>query len=26
VSENIIEASWEALRDAVEYYLLKKVK
>ena len=24
VSENIIEASWEALRDSIEYYLLKK--
>jgi 2-isopropylmalate synthase len=26
VSENIIEASWEALRDAIEYYLFKNLK
>jgi 2-isopropylmalate synthase len=26
VSENIIEASWEALRDAIEYYLFKNFK
>ena len=26
VSENIIEASWEALVDSVEYILYKKVK
>lgn len=26
VSENIIEASWEALIDAVEYLLLKRIK
>lgn len=26
VSENIIEASWQALRDAVEYKLLKDAR
>jgi 2-isopropylmalate synthase len=26
VSENIIEASWQALRDAVEYKLLKDLR